>query len=748
MYCKNCGKEIKDGMRFCPRCGKPVSQTTGGKKRTGGSGKKKPDMNKKLIAGAAAIVVVILAVVVGSNIVKKDPAQEPVQITAADTASDGSNIAEDTYESQDAYEEPANEEPANEEPVSEEPDYEEDTTYEEPYDSGMNDPEDAKWADMKAYQSAYEEEYASFEETVRAYCEQSNVEYMENVDELAGQFSDLYEDLNEEIPGLSDAISADIASNAGSFTGFTIIDHIAGEALASKEVRETALKGVILAAGSAYSYLMDYTTTDYPFGFEVYEVNGDYALIRSNGTYNDFYKTVTQSLSYNARTGAAQDRIRALENEAVDAANDDEYAAVMGRIAANRDREAETETLLAETMTTIACGGVQYCEESTDSKLYMLTDRSGTVLHAFWMPGNPESWDGYELGLGSDGSLMVNGEYDRFVSDRNGNILFEGNAFWERQEEPVGESVIYTHGPEGVALRETKVKDDTYGTYFVLEVVRADGESEEVLKMRDCKDTGEVKAGLEYGGERSGMYWKDSVYCSNYARVEYIPLENEDQELTVVINLESAEVYPEEEFMQMCADETDKTGAENAPFCEEGSPRDGWVWFSGDSGIYEWRTFDNQEEDYSTIHVNTGGVEFNQEALMKRIGETRELTGWYCKDDLLWVFTRSGLFYTYDLKNEKKNEETEVGENAPYRFTPYGLLVCRESTSEDGGEEQQNTGWETPEYSVYQYNANGEVIHEYSNGANDSLSDSVFGNLFCNGRDTYNLETGEVFSLA
>lgn len=200
--------------------------------------------------------------------------------------------------------------------------------------------------------------------------------------------------------------------------------------------------------------------------------------------------------------------------------------------------------------------------------------------------------------------------------------------------------------------------------------------------------------------------------------------------------------------MQMCADEVDKTGAENAPFCEEGSPRDGWVWFSGDGGIYEWRTFDNKEEDYSTTPVNTGGVEFNQEALMNRIGETRELTGWYCKDDLLWVFTRSGLFYTYDLKNEKKNKETEAGENAPYRFTPYGLLVCRESQSENGGEEQQDTGWETPEYSVYQYNANGEVIHEYSNGANDNLTDSVFGNLFCNGRDTYNLETGEAFSLA
>src|SRR5699024_3130876 len=126
------------------------------------------------------------------------------QVTAANAAADGSNIAEDTYESQETYEEPANKEAA------EEPANEEDAAYEEPYDPGTNDQESAKWADTKAYQSAYEEEYASFEETVRAYCQQRDVAYMENVDEIAGQFSDLYEDLNEEIPGLSDAISADI----------------------------------------------------------------------------------------------------------------------------------------------------------------------------------------------------------------------------------------------------------------------------------------------------------------------------------------------------------------------------------------------------------------------------------------------------------------------------------------------------------------------------------------------------------
>ena len=27
MFCKHCGKEIKDGVRFCPMCGKPTGVT-------------------------------------------------------------------------------------------------------------------------------------------------------------------------------------------------------------------------------------------------------------------------------------------------------------------------------------------------------------------------------------------------------------------------------------------------------------------------------------------------------------------------------------------------------------------------------------------------------------------------------------------------------------------------------------------------------------------------------------------------
>ena len=27
MYCKNCGRELKDGMRFCDRCGQSVRQS-------------------------------------------------------------------------------------------------------------------------------------------------------------------------------------------------------------------------------------------------------------------------------------------------------------------------------------------------------------------------------------------------------------------------------------------------------------------------------------------------------------------------------------------------------------------------------------------------------------------------------------------------------------------------------------------------------------------------------------------------
>ena len=66
-------------------------------------------------------------------------------------------------------------------------------------------------------------------------------------------------------------------------------------------------------------------------------MSGDYALLRSEGTYEDFYKITKQNLAYDTTMEAVQWRISQLEAEADSAESEDEYAECMGRIAANKD---------------------------------------------------------------------------------------------------------------------------------------------------------------------------------------------------------------------------------------------------------------------------------------------------------------------------------------------------------------------------------------------------------------------------
>ena len=64
-----------------------------------------------------------------------------------------------------------------------------------------------------------------------------------------------------------------------------------------------------------------------------------------------------------------------------------------------------------------------------------------------------------------------------------------------------------------------------------------------------------------------------------------------------------------------------------------------------------------------------------QNPYSRSIGETREINGWYRQDNTLWVVTRSGYFYTYDLKTKKGREDVGIVKMRHTLFTPYGLFV-------------------------------------------------------------------------
>ena len=728
MFCKHCGKEIKDGVSFCPMCGKPTGVKTEPKEQLKNPKNhfqnKKP--NPKLLLAILGVVVCVLVV---GGIGKK--------ISSSNHAK---NIASNGTSSKDYTEENYTKEMSNAENSNKSD------------DENLSDYKDKKWKKKKSYKQAYKEEYNSFEARIKEYCEQKSVDYAEMVDDVADGFNAAYESLEKEVPGLSEYIGLDIGTAVSdSFTGTGIVSELTTKALNNETVRKTGFKAVIYAGTAFFDWAMNSTTTDYPFGFSLYELRGDYALLRSNGTYKDMEKIINKNMSYDTKTEMLTERISELEKESTDLQDDkNAYAECMGRLAANKDLEKEVKEFYNKCMITIACSGRQYCN-GTEIKLYWVIGKDGTVENTFWAPAgtHAENWN-FDISLCENGSCLLQTEDSlnndvekkRFVIDKAGKIIFEGNSFEAREEEEVGESIICVYGPSGNALRETKVKDSTYGTYYTLELVDTSGNATKLLEGREFVYASDVYY-TPYGFEGNGT-------CSDSALVEYTSLENQSE--SVIIDLSSGKMYSQEEFAKekQIPEVQEQEKEENIKLAKSGTPKDGWIKFA-DSKISVFN--DNIEKvlvDLSyRLSSNIRYIEipeqFNTESLLQSIGETREINGWYRQDNTLWVVTRSGYFYTYDLKTKKRTEDVEIGENAPYSFTPYGLLVYNKNEKGKAETEYESYSGKETENSVYQYDASGKCIVEYP--AHNSLGDSVYGFIYCNGKDTYNLATQEMFGM-
>ena len=728
MFCKHCGKEIKDGVSFCPMCGKPTGATTEPKEKP-----KKPNNyfqnkkpNPKLLLAILGVVVCVLVI---GGIGKKISSSNHTK-----------NIASNGTSSKDYTEENYTKEMSNAENSNKSD------------DENLSDYKDKKWKKKKSYKQAYKEEYNSFEARIKEYCEQKSVDYAEMVDDVADGFNAAYESLEKEVPGLSEYIGLDIGTAVSdSFTGTGIVSELTTKALNNETVRKTGFKAVIYAGTAFFDWAMNSTTTDYPFGFSLYELRGDYALLRSNGTYKDMEKIINKNMSYDTKTEMLTERISELEKESTDLQDDkNAYAECMGRLAANKDLEKEVKEFYNKCMITIACSGRQYCN-GTEIKLYWVIGKDGTVENTFWAPAgtHAENWN-FDISLCENGSCLLQTEDSlnndvekkRFVIDKAGKIIFEGNSFEAREEEEVGESIICVYGPSGNALRETKVKDSTYGTYYTLELVDTSGNATKLLEGREFVYASDVYY-TPYGFEGNGT-------CSDSALVEYTSLENQSE--SVIIDLSSGKMYSQEEFAKekQIPEVQEQEKEENIKLAKSGTPKDGWIKFA-DSKISVFN--DNIEKvlvDLSyRLSSNIRYIEipeqFNTESLLQSIGETREINGWYRQDNTLWVVTRSGYFYTYDLKTKKRTEDVEIGENAPYSFTPYGLLVYNKNEKGKAETEYESYSGKETENSVYQYDASGKCIVEYP--AHNSLGDSVYGFIYCNGKDTYNLATQKMFGM-
>ena len=476
--------------------------------------------------------------------------------------------------------------------------------------------------------------------------------------------------------------------NTDSYTGIGIVSELTTKAVSNETVRKIGFTTMMYAGTALFDWAMNYTSTDYPFGFELFSLNGDYALLRSNGTYEEMVKIIGNNMSYKTKTEMLTERISELENQSISLQNGedkDAYAECMGRLDANKALEKEVKEFYNKCLITIACSGKEY-GNGEPIKLYWVVGKDGTVTNTFWAPaGTVAENRSFDISLCKDGSCFIDDSTKRFVIDKTGNVIFDGNSIEQLKEAPVGESAILTYSPNGKALQKRKVKDSTYGTYYILEIVDKKGKSEKILEVRETQS---VESGFYYPGGTAGeIRWYRSTNGSDYTSLKYETLDGKVEEN--VINLSDGKLYNQNEFDNNALEKVLKTKEEKQVSAQNGILEDGWAWNAEDGSIFtendfiflQGHMFDKGLSDkYSYLNgmdtrFDTSKFVLNNDVFFKSIGESRDVLSCYCKDNVVWVVTRSGYFYTYDLKTKKKIDEVEIGENAPYAFTPYGLLV-------------------------------------------------------------------------
>ena len=65
MFCQSCGKEIKDGSKFCKYCGAEVKGQSSSNQSSSSSNDSGNDNSKKMIIGALIVVIIVLAAIMG-----------------------------------------------------------------------------------------------------------------------------------------------------------------------------------------------------------------------------------------------------------------------------------------------------------------------------------------------------------------------------------------------------------------------------------------------------------------------------------------------------------------------------------------------------------------------------------------------------------------------------------------------------------------------------------------------------------
>ena len=657
MFCPKCGSEIPGRSRFCKHCGTEISKGNAldGIKSALSSGEPRgflQRINKKTLAAigfGAAVIILLLVILLGGG--KKEKNAEPPAAESAEMAFEETEPEEVLFGASD---------PAMEAAAEEDSDAAAETV---------------EASDTMEYQTAYQETWDSMEEIIALYWEGGD-EIDRMIMSLRGSTEDFYEAIDELDPEFYDYAANSVAlDNADTLLEYHLIEKGVGTLFADnelgRELRDLGERAFLGMLEGLFRY-GDSMRKDSDV-LVATAVSGDYALMCTKGTVSSIIEKIDTDSGYNLVGPALADYREKLIPLGSDLFEE-------GRIAYNNgDAEAsasvyERECALWGVQAALDDYEAQWNEErdawitafferfgipketvqpsDADSYIYCVVDKDGNVYGQFLMGKASNFWirdDGtfsYTLGepeVDEEGDTIY--RYIGYVRNRDADILY-------------AEEGIYGIAPCGNTLRITDDNDFQFGDYSILELIRPDGSSEELLRGYDIfvRDYGLPPVPQE------GVNWLSYTgeYHSNIRQISYTSLDSRAS-VSVVVELDTGKITDQASWDAVHPDPDQITfrPGNNVNIAID------WTYgvIRATGEVYERADPDN----VVAVIETGGGIEqmFHDET-----------------NGLYWVYTKNGYYYVTDESFNRLSEPVRVERpNTFYAFTPYGVILMGEGQS-------------------------------------------------------------------
>lgn len=732
MFCKNCGKELLPGQKFCPACGQKVNTSvesqeektvkTAGDIEKSVSGKhgrnhKKPSKSVYVgIAGAVAVMiaggVIFSKMADDTNTASSDSTVMQAEVPENDAAnSDASeSVPADNAESENGSADSAESENGSADNAELENDSAGSTGSDNAAPENTNefnkeDYEDLPFTEEQIeelediYNTSYEDEKSALKYYIPAYIE-SYDEYgniKEAFQELSGVTENFLDAVNEYDPNLKNIVAEDAGTRFGNspLESYFIekgVSAVLSDSEFGKEVRSMMENVVLGTAESLFIWALDSGKEDAIRKDAMIPVDaeGDYALVRSYGSIGGMLDQLEINSGYSIAKQALEERLEIIENEYSLMPDDfwsEDIEETFNAYKISENYQGRRNALSQEIeewdeaayqwksdfLTRIGITDVDAILQNDENTEYAQEMMSKFVYSIVDKEGKV-----YSSFLVANDSLGGTINADGMCSVWNGSMY---GGFDKLSDERIPHVIM---DKEGNILFENDTEDGEGSIFYEVtpsgnvlkKTFKSDFDHGDYQVLEFVKPDGTSKKLME--GEY--IYLEKKVvgvkpgyraknYCTDYYAYTCGYSDDSSSETTGVIDMSTGKLLTNNEYEELERTELKKIAGTEGKMDDFGIEVE-----NNPEGI-------RMNEDYvicgDSVYDNSGKI-------VKELDQGRGVKDILYGSSRYWIVTESGYYYVLDENFSEILEPVKLPDQDSYTMTEYGVLVTESREDEDG----------------------------------------------------------------